>query len=433
MESLLDELVARHGAVRAPFLIDGERQLTLDDVAQVGGADLSAIAPGDVVALVGDFDAATIRTLLRLIGLGTVVVPLTVETRHDHDYFFDAAGVDWVVEGAVSRRLRAQRLDHPLLAEMRRRAVPGLVLFSSGTTGRPKAILHDFSRFLARYRTPRPALRTLNFLLFDHIGGLNTLLHTLFNRGLVVVPSARTPQAVVDDIERHAIELLPTTPTFLRMLLMSGLLEERALPALKVVTYGTERMDQGTLDRLCALLPTVDFRQTYGMSELGILRIRSRSRDSLWMEVGGEGVEWRVVDGVLQLRAEGRMLGYLNAPSPFDADGWYDSKDRVEQEGQWLRIVGRSSETISVGGVKFLPGEVERAALLHPEVIHAKAVGVDNPITGQHVEITCELKEGATATRATLRQHFAAHLAESMRPHRIRIGKVAVGHRFKKA
>ena len=132
-----------------------------------------------VVALIEDFDPPSILTLLRLIDLGVILVPLTVETREDHAYFFESAQVDVVIEnGKANRRSHSQ--IHPLIEELRKRGNAGLVLFSTGTTGRPKAILHDFSSFLKRFDTPRPTLRTINFLLFDHIGGINTLLHTLF-------------------------------------------------------------------------------------------------------------------------------------------------------------------------------------------------------------------------------------------------------------
>ncbi|MCW5732168.1 MAG: long-chain fatty acid--CoA ligase [Alphaproteobacteria bacterium] len=430
--SLLEELAGRQGDPRRPFLLGREMELSLADVLAAAVPGLGEVRAGDVVALVGDFDAPSILALLRLIEAGAVIMPLTRATQADHDYFLASGLADLAIEDGAVRRLRQERAAHPLLDELRRHGHPGLILFSSGTTGRPKAILHDFSRFLARYRTPRPTLRTLSFLLFDHIGGINTLLHTLFNGGQVVVPSGRMPEAVLADIRDFAVELLPTTPTFLRMLLIGGLLEEGLPASLRAITYGTERMDEGTLRRLCALLPRVDFRQTYGMSELGILRVRTRARDQLWMQVGGEGVETRIEAGRLFLRAAGRMLGYLNAPSPFDAEGWYDTRDLVEQDGGWLRIVGRVSETISVGGLKFLPGEVERVALAHPDMRQARAVGVANPITGQHVELTCELRPGAQADRAALREWFRARLPEHMRPHRIRFGEVAVGHRFKR-
>jgi acyl-CoA synthetase (AMP-forming)/AMP-acid ligase II len=215
------------------------------------------------------------------------------------------------------------------------------------------------------------------------------------------------------------------------MLLLEGILDTTELASLKVITYGTERMDQGTLDRLCRALPNADFRQTYGMSELGILRVKSRARDSLWMTVGGEGVKTRVVDGILHVLSVNRMLGYLNAPLPFDAEGWYDTGDIVEQDGPYLKIIGRSKQVINVGGVKILPAELERVALLHPGVLFAKARGVPNPITGQHIEILCQPRVGVLLNRQELRAHFCEHLSEHVRPQSIRIGEVAVNHRYK--
>lgn len=430
--NLLQEIVTRNAGRKDPFLVGSTFHLMVEDLAKQR-LDLGGIGKGDVVALVGDFDAESLAALLELIDRNTVVVPLTADTVYEHDYFCEVAQVDVLINinGRQIRRLRRQRGTHPLLASLREAGHPGLVLFSSGTTGRPKAILHDFTRFLARYRTPRPTFRTLNFLLFDHIGGINSLFHTLFNAGQVVAPSSRTPRAVVDDIARHHIELLPTTPTFLRLALLDGSLDSASLSSLKVITYGTERMDAATLERLCRTLPAVDFRQTYGMSELGILRVKSRSRDSLWMRVGGEGVETRVVGGALQIWAENRMLGYLNAPTPFDAEGWYDTGDLVEQDGSHIKIIGRSKEIINVGGIKVLPSELERVALLHPAVARAKAQGVANPITGQHIEITCQVSEGTPLDRAELRAHFRQHLPPQVCPHAIRIGPVAISHRFK--
>ena len=195
-------------------------------------------------------------------------------------------------DGAAGRRNHNQ--SHELIDSLRDSAHAGLVLFPTGTTGRPKAILHDLTLFLKRFETPRPAVRTLNFLLFDHIGGINTLFHTLFNRGVAVAPEARTVASILDACGKYDVEVLPTTPTFLRMMLMSGAIPDRVPRSLKVITYGTERMDQPTLDELCKLLPEVDFRQTFGMSELGIVRVKSKARDSLFMKIGGEGVETRV-------------------------------------------------------------------------------------------------------------------------------------------
>ncbi len=429
---LIDKLSSIWAGHDHPFLIHAGEELRLSDIVAQTPADLSAVRSGDVVALIGDFNPRSIATMLRLIDLGVILVPLTIETRHQHDYFFDSAHVDVVIEdGQVSRREHGTR--HEFIDALRERGHAGLVLFSTGTTGRPKAILHDMTLFLRRFETPRPTLRTLNFLLFDHIGGINTLFHTLFNRGVVVAPRGRTVDAVLDTCRDYQVEVLPTTPTFLRMMLMSGAVPDRIPESLKVMTYGTERMDQPTLDELCRLLPGVDFRQTFGMSELGIVRVKSKARDSLFMKVGGEGVETRVVDGVLQIRSSSRMLGYLNAPSPFDAEGWYDTKDVVEVEDGCYKVVGRISDVINVGGLKFMASEVERVALDYPGVNLVKAEPRSNPITGQHVELTVQPVDGQEVDKAALMTFMKDRLQPHMVPKRIRVEAVAVGHRFKKA
>jgi len=370
-------------------------------------------------------------TLLRIIDLDCIVVPLSKDTRIQHDYFFDAAQVDVVVEDGVIQR-RVHNKSHALIDTLRNDMHAGLVLFSTGTTGRPKAILHDLTVFLKRFETIRPTLRTINFLLFDHIGGLNTLLHTLFNRGVVIAPLNRTVEAILDTCAEHDVEVLPTTPTFLRMLLMSDAISQKTPSSLKIITYGTERMDQPTLDALCELLPDVDFRQTFGMSELGIVRVKSRARNSLYMKVGGEGVETRVVEGSLHIRSQSRMLGYLNADSPFDKDGWYDTKDLVEELDGCYKIVGRTSEMINVGGLKFMASEVERVALTHPDVALVKASARDNPITGQHVELQLQPRKDSTLTASLIKSFLKDRLPSHMVPKKVIIEDVAVGHRFKR-
>ena len=429
---LIAKLLSIWEGIDYPFLIHDGTELKFSDIAEQSRIDLSEIKSGHVVALIGDFDPSSILTLLRVIDMGAIVVPLTVDTKEQHKYFFEAALVDTVIEGGIVRR-RVHADKHELINSLREKRHAGLVLFSTGTTGRPKAILHDLTLFLKRFETPRPTLRTLNFLLFDHIGGLNTLLHTMFNKGVVIAPKVRTVESILETCAEYEVELLPTTPTFLRMMLMSGVVPSKVPPSLKIITYGTERMDQPTLDELCRLLPKVDFRQTFGMSELGIVRVKSEARDSLYMKVGGEGVESKVVDGVLQIRCQSRMLGYLNAPSPFDAEGWYDTKDVVEERDGFYKVTGRIGDVINVGGLKFMASEVERVALQFPNVALVKAYAKNNPITGQHVEITVQAIEGKEIERSRFKAYMKGALPSHMIPRRYIFEEVAVGHRFKKS
>jgi long-chain acyl-CoA synthetase len=428
---ILKKLKQRWEGIEYPFLIHPAGKLRFNEIAEQKDIDLSEVKSGDVVALIGDFDPQSILTLLQLIDQNVILVPLTTDTKSQHEYFFESALVDVVIERTSVRRIE-HGAKHEFIEHLRSKEHAGLVLFSTGTTGRPKSILHDLTLFLQRFETPRPTLKTINFLLFDHIGGLNTLLHTLFNKGAVVAPRSRSVEDILATCKEHQIEVLPTTPTFLRMMLMSGLIPDSVPESLRIITYGTERMDQPTLDALCELLPNIDFRQTFGMSELGIVRVKSESRDSLYMKVGGEGVETRVIDNVLEIRSKTRMLGYLNAESPFYEDGWYNTKDIVEERDGFYKITGRISEVINVGGLKFMASEVERVALQFKGVELAKAEGKSNPITGQHVELTVQSTPNNDIDKTQLKTFLTSHLPNHMFPKRVKISSVAVGHRFKR-
>jgi long-chain acyl-CoA synthetase len=428
---LLERLSKIWEGVEHPFLIYKDRELKFSEISNSNEINLSEIKSGDVVALIGDFDPPSINTFLRLVDLGAIIVPLTLETETDHPYFFKVASVNVVITSGKVHRL-SDAIYHQLIDGLRKLNHSGLILFSTGTTGRPKGILHDLTLFLRRFETPRPTLKTINFLLFDHIGGINTLLHTLFNKGTVVAPLARTVNDILITCQKYGVEVLPTTPTFLRMLLISGLIPNKIPVSLKIITYGTERMDQDTLDQLTQLLPGIEFRQTFGMSELGILRVKSKSRNSLFMKIGGEGVEYKVENGVLKIRAENRMLGYLNAESPFDDEGWYDTKDMVVSDGDYIKVVGRIGDVINVGGLKFMASEVELIALKFSGVAQAKAYAKSNPITGEHVEIDVQIKQGINFDQSAFKDYISEYLQPHMRPKRVRFTNVHVGHRFKK-
>jgi acyl-coenzyme A synthetase/AMP-(fatty) acid ligase len=134
---------------------------------------------------------------------------------------------------------------HPLYANMRDAGGPGLVLFSSGSTGTHKAAVHDLRALLEKFTVRRHRYRTLVFLQLDHIGGLNTLFYTLSNGGCIVVAQGRLPRDVCEAIARHRVELLPTSPTFLNLLLLSE--EHLTRPVVADFITTTEPMPAVTL------------------------------------------------------------------------------------------------------------------------------------------------------------------------------------------
>ena len=260
-----------------------------------------------------------------------------------------------------------------------------MVLFSSGTSGEAKAAVHDFNLLLEKFLSQRKALRTINFLLFDHWGGLNTMFHILSNSGTLVIIRDRSPEIICQLIEKYKVELLPATPTFLNLLLLSEAHNHYDLSSLKIISYGTEPMPQNTLKRLRIAFPDIRLLQTFGLIELGVLRSKSEKNDSLWLKVGGEGYKIRVVDGILQIKAKSAMLGYLNASSPFTKDGWFITGDQVLQKNGYIKILGRKSEIINIGGEKVYPQEVENIILGFDNVADITVFGEQNAIVGNIV------------------------------------------------
>jgi acyl-CoA synthetase (AMP-forming)/AMP-acid ligase II len=199
--------------------------------------------------------------------------------------------------------------------------------------------------------------------MIDHFGGINTILAITSSLGTVVTVADRTVTNICAAIEKYKVELLPATPSFLTLMMASSLQKKYNLTSLTRITYGTEVMPQSTLDRVRASFPSVDLLQTYGLSEVGVLRSQSREDGSLWVRVGGEGFQTKVVDGVLWIKSQYAMVGYLNAPSEFDADGWFNTHDQVDVDGGYFRILGRETDMINVAGQKVYPAEVEDVIL----------------------------------------------------------------------
>lgn len=397
------------------------------------------ITAGAVVALKADFSAHSTACLLALVEADCIVVPLTESVQALHDKLMEIAQAEFVLAisdaGEATVQPTSVNASHELLQTLRTRQHPGLILFTSGSTGLRKAVVHDFASLLEKFRVQRVTKRILTFFLFDHIGGLDTLLHTLSNGGCVVTVPDRSVDTICRLIEQHRLEVLPVSPTFINLLLMSEAYKRYDLSSLQIVTYGTEVMSVDTLARLCAALPWVNTLQKYGLSEIGTLRSKSESNNSCWVKLGGEGMELRVVGGQLEIKARSAMLGYLNAPMPFTTDGWFKTGDSVEVKGEYFRILGRQSEQINVGGEKFYPAEVEQILAGMNGVLDVTVSSRGNPITGSIVVATFQLaaEEKLPEFRVRMRGYCQNRMPAYMVPQKVVVSAQPLhSERFKK-
>lgn len=406
------------------------------------------IRAGDRVGLVSDYHIDTVALLQALMERGCVVIPLSED---DHSLFEERLATTCATkliavpsQGEISpdtaqcRDLQAGDAPvHPLMEPMITRGEPGFVIFTSGSTGKGKAVLLDYGRMVRKYQDKvRGSFRTLLFLKLDHIGGLNTLFSVIFNGGTIVTSPSRQAKDICACVETYRVELLPTTPSFLTMLLMSRVHANYDLSSLKVVTYGTEVMPNSTLASLHKTFPEVTLKQTYGLSELGILSTQSKDSSSKWMKIGGNGFELKVKDGTLWIKSEQAMLGYLNAPSPFDESGWYNTGDKVEVDGEYFQILGRESEIINVAGEKVFPIEIESFLLTLANVKDVVVREKRSPVVGQMVwaEFVLEQDEEPASFKRRVIEQCQNYLSPFKVPGFITIARKdsLVGSRFKK-
>lgn len=392
LKPLIDHL---DGFADNPFLNTDQlsysyKELKAEVLNQLEYLKVQGVSAQATVFVQGDFSFHNIALFLALYQNGNVIALNTASNEQEVQNKLTAAQAEFQIDADSGEFIRHDVAceDNPLVLKLKALGHAGLILFSSGTTGQPKAMLHDLDRLAASYEKKRSRkLSIFLFLLFDHIGGINTLLNILTIGGTATIAKIKSPDIVAGLIAQHRITVLPTSPTFLNLMLINNVFSRYDLGALRMITYGTEPMPESLLEALRDKLPKVKFLQTFGTSETGIMNTSSQSSDSLFMRFQEGDTEYRVVDGELWLRSATQVMGYLNhSMDSFTDDGWFKTGDLVEVNAEGcIKILGRSKEIINVGGEKVYPAEVESVLMTHPSIKDCKAYGERNALTGQFV------------------------------------------------
>ena len=417
-----------------PFLSLNENHYTYTDLSKAiqDAKDRfthAGIQAGHIAVLNGDYTLNAIAALLALFEIKAMVAPIATDAENERQQRIQASNAQWEIctdsnSPYSIQALKSQEETHPFVASLKENQEAGLILFSSGSTGKPKAMIHSADRLLFSFQNKRPKnLNILIFLLFDHIGGLNTLFNGLSTGALIVAPENRDPETIAQAIQSHKVKLLPASPTFLNLLLISGVPSKYDLSSLRFITYGTEPMPQSLLERIKETFPKTKLIQTFGTSETGISQTTSRSSTSTLIKFDDPNTEYKIVDGELWLRSKSQILGYLNHEmSRFTKDGWFKTGDLLEpatkQEGEgYFRIVGRKQEMINVGGEKVTPSEVESTLLEIPEIADCLVYAESNAITGQIVAAEIVLK--ANCEQKTIKRTIKNYCRSKLSPYKV--------------
>ena len=401
-----------------------------------------AIDKGRVVAINSDYSFEGIALFFALAENKNIIVPIIATASEEIEHRLESSEADYVfsMENGefMLKDLRNEHEKHNLLKELISTNRSGLVLFSSGSTGEPKAMLHDLDNLMEGYKGKKQKeINTMIFLTFDHIGGIDTMLRLLSIGGTLTIPASRRPAEICRLIQAYKVNVLPSTPTFLNLLLLSGLQHKYDLSSLQIIAFGAEPMPKPLLARLKELFHDVKFQQKFGTSETNAIKVKSRSNGSLFMKFDDPNLEYKVVEDELWLKSKTQVLGYLNATmESFTEDGWFKTGDLVETtKDGYIKIIGRNKEVINIGGEKLLPAEVESVLMLMNEFSDVMVYGEANLITGQSVtvDVVPNKKMDKREAKKAIRKFCKDKLDNYKIPTKINmVAQTNYGERFKK-
>jgi HIP---CoA ligase len=404
----------------AEAIVDGDLRLTFTElttrVRKAAGAFAEAgIDKGDRVAIWAPNSAEWIIAAFGVLTVGGTLVP--VNTRFKEAEASDIIrrsgsevvlvqkgflGLDFTAPtGARVIDIKSGFLDSGSPVE---RKVSGDdiadIIFTSGTTGRPKGVMMPHAPTLRLYTEwnelagTREGDRYLIVNPFFHIFGLKAGVIASMIRGMTVYPfPVFDIDRVLDTVEQEKITVLPGAPTIYHELLAAHRRGGHDMSSLRVAVTGAADIPVELIRRIREELPFQSIMTGYGLTEAGTITA-SRPGDSfedIATTVGTpcDGFEMRIADdGEVLARGFGVMKGYFDDPAAtaeaIDGDGWLHTGDLGVVDGNGrLKISGRKKDMFIVGGFNAYPAEIEGFLMEHPAVAQAAVIGVPDERMGQ--------------------------------------------------
>ncbi len=400
---------------------------------------LSDIKSGEVISILADYSFESISLLIALYQNKNIVVPITSNVQKEINDRIQESYTDKIITIQDTKYIikeNTHKEKHTMIDSFQLDYHSGLILFSSGSSGKPKAMIHNLDNLIDNYKDKKvKSLNMILFLMFDHIGGLNTLFNILSMGATMIIPHNRNIDDVCKLLQDYKIRVLPSSPTFLNLILMNKSHENYDLSSLRMITYGTETMPESLLIKLKESFPKAKFLQTFGTSETGIANTSSKSSNSTFMKIDDPELQYKIVENELWLKSKTQVMGYLNSSmESFTEDGWFKTGDLVETtEDGFIKIIGRSKEVINVGGEKVLPNEVESVVLQINEIDDVMVYSEPNIITGQTVVCEVVTHLDKRTAKKVIRQFCKDRLDSYKIPTKVNIvDKTSFSTRFKK-
>lgn len=314
----------------------------------------------------------------------------------------------------------------------------GVIIFSSGSTGLPKAILSSSFSIMTSIEPLIRKMRiseddvNLAFLPLFHIFGFATGISIGILTGYTsIIPENKAPDTMISLVERCRCTIFNTVPTMMLAILRAENFAPEKLSSLRLSILGGSATTETQMRMLQELLPNIHFGNIYGMSENAAVSLTDYedSIAHITRTVGKpvQGLELQIRDtktgealgvgreGEICIRSQAMVICYYRLAiekQPVDDEGWLATGDLgVLDEDGYLRIVGRKKDLIISGGENISPGEIAEAIMKLPQVADVKVLGVPDEIMGEVVAAAVILKEGAAWDDGEARKALSAQLA----------------------
>ncbi len=451
--TFLDDVV-RQTAPDRTALIDGNRTMTFAELAEAidrAGAWLrERTAPGDRVALLGANSIDYVVWLYAIPAAGRIAVPLNTRLANPElARLLEAAGASLLLRDRLmeersfpipTEALAGPPVGDPLAGESdAERSGVAWLIFTSGTTGRPKGAMLTHEGLLAASAAGGRARAVAGddvylfpFPLF-HVAAYNVVMVHRAGGPVVLLPGFDA-DAVFDACRDHGVTQMSLAPTMLSMLFDHPRWDADALGATRVIGYGASPMPLPILERV--LMETkLDLSQGYGMTELSGNAAyldaddhrRAATEAPHLLRAAGRPAgdnEFRIADdGEILVRGPQVMAGYWNQPeltAEVIVDGWLHTGDigRIDEDGV-LHVIDRKKDIVITGGENVASREVEEALVSHPNVRAAAVIGEPDERWGEAV-VGVVVVSGSEVGEVELIAHVRTQLAGYKTPKRIR-------------